>query len=172
VKHERDSAALRATAYAAGIVLSSAVVAAIAASAVRGYGSPFDPVVVLSLALGLVGCEEVIRQRLSVRWRTTTAEIAGPENAGTSAFASYYRLRVQLRGAMDDPDQLDRVIAPMVAELIDDLLLRNHGIRRADRPEQARHLLGDELFGFLDSGPRRTLDAEGFDRILKRIEAL
>src|SRR5580658_9587667 len=61
------------------------------------------------------------------------------------AFASFHSIRVRLRGSIDRPDGFDRLLAPMLSELADDLLLRRRGIVRSRRPDRARQLLGDEM---------------------------
>ena len=92
---------------------------------------------------------------------------------GSSAFASYAVTRVQVRAALDDNSALGRVLAPIVAELADDRLLRNHGIDRARRPEKAHDLLGDDLWSIVvRSSDMHRLDADDLRRALDRLETL
>lgn len=58
--------------------------------------------------------------------------------------------------------------------VVDERLLRNHGITRTDDPEGAERLLGPELTRYLNSPPqlRRSGGAQEYAALLDRIEEL
>jgi hypothetical protein len=157
--------------HAVVLVISVGLVAIGSSAAIWASGRHVALVVILSAGLGVVVAEEVIRHRLSRHQAPGLRAIEDPESS--RAFASFYRVRVQLRAALDDDEQLERFLLPTVTELTDDLLLRNHGVDRARRGDHARQLLGDELYALVNSPPlHRALDAEAVDRIISRLEEL
>ena len=64
------------------------------------------------------------------------------------------RLRSGLAYGQRDDAALERLRARLV-ELVDDQLLAVHQIDRADDPDAARTVLGDELYAFVDRHRRR-----------------
>ncbi|WP_460913745.1 hypothetical protein [Plantactinospora veratri] len=60
----------------------------------------------------------------------------------------------------------------MLAELVDELLRQRHGVTRASDPERARGLLGEPLWNFLDTPPKRTPAPRDLAAIVAQLEKL
>jgi hypothetical protein len=70
------------------------------------------------------------------------------------------------------PERFAKVILPRLGELADERLRQRHGVTRASDPARARALLGERLWTFLDTPPRRTPSPRALAAIVAELEKL
>ncbi|RKR90241.1 hypothetical protein BDK92_4609 [Micromonospora pisi] len=63
-------------------------------------------------------------------------------------------------------------VHPDLGELVDERLRQRHGLTRATEPERARKLLGEQVWKFLDSPPKRTPPPRELAAIVAQLEKL
>ncbi len=73
--------------------------------------------------------------------------------------------------SLASPVHFDRVLRPRLVALTDERLRRHHGLDRTRRPDQARAVVGEDLWWFLHH-PGHPQDAAVLAALLTRIEAL
>ncbi|MFG2009725.1 hypothetical protein ACGFNF_11690 [Micromonospora sp. NPDC048868] len=70
------------------------------------------------------------------------------------------------------PERFTTVILPRLGELADERLSQRHGVTRESDPARARVLLGDQLWKFLETPPRRTPSPRNLAAIVAELERL
>ncbi|MFG1650556.1 hypothetical protein ACGFIE_11535 [Micromonospora sp. NPDC049275] len=70
------------------------------------------------------------------------------------------------------PERFTGVILPRLAELADERLRLKHGVTRESDPVRARALLGDRLWTFLESPPRRPPSPRDLAVIVAELEKI
>ncbi|MEH0939079.1 hypothetical protein [Micromonospora psammae] len=70
------------------------------------------------------------------------------------------------------PERFSNVVLPRLAELADERLRQRHGLTRESDPARARALLGDRLWTFLDTPPRRTPSPRDLAAIVAELEKI
>ncbi|MGW4497128.1 hypothetical protein ACWENR_00690 [Micromonospora sp. NPDC004336] len=70
------------------------------------------------------------------------------------------------------PERFTRVVLPRLGELADERLRQRHGVTRESDPGRARALLGDRLWTFLETPPRRTPSPRDLAAIVAELEKL
>ncbi|MEE6305952.1 hypothetical protein V1634_03780 [Plantactinospora veratri] len=86
--------------------------------------------------------------------------------------SSVNRWENKLTWSQGEPDRFSRAVLPVLAELVDELLRQRHGVTRASDPERARGLLGEPLWNFLDTPPKRTPAPRDLAAIVAQLEKL
>jgi hypothetical protein len=71
-----------------------------------------------------------------------------------------------------DPGRFAAVVVPRVTDLVDARLRQRHGITLAGAPEQARKIVGEELWQLLHYTPSRTPSPQDVASIVAKVEAL
>ncbi|MER7004605.1 hypothetical protein ABT297_16365 [Dactylosporangium sp. NPDC000555] len=71
-----------------------------------------------------------------------------------------------------DPGRFAAVVVPRFADLVDARLRQRHGITLAGAPEQARRLVGEELWQLLHYTPSRVPSPRDIASIVAKVEAL
>ena len=70
------------------------------------------------------------------------------------------------------PERFSGVILPRLAELADERLRLKHGVTRESDPARARALLGERLWLFLETPPRRTPSPRDLAVIVAELEKI
>ncbi|MGS2614307.1 hypothetical protein ACVCAH_07210 [Micromonospora sp. LZ34] len=70
------------------------------------------------------------------------------------------------------PERFTGVILPRLGELADERLRQRHGVTRESDPVRARALLGERLWTFLETPPRRTPSPRDLAAIVAELEKL
>ncbi|MCX5069298.1 hypothetical protein OOJ91_25970 [Micromonospora lupini] len=70
------------------------------------------------------------------------------------------------------PERFTGVILPRLAELADERMRLKHGVTRESDPARARALLGDRLWTFLESPPRRPPSPRDLAVIVAELEKI
>ncbi|MEU6206436.1 hypothetical protein ABZ814_22970 [Micromonospora musae] len=68
------------------------------------------------------------------------------------------------------PERFTEVILPRLGELADERLRLRHGVTRESEPARARTLLGERLWAFLETSPRRTPSPRDLAAIVAELE--
>ncbi|MER7275424.1 hypothetical protein ABT369_13280 [Dactylosporangium sp. NPDC000244] len=71
-----------------------------------------------------------------------------------------------------DPNRFAAVVVPRFTDLVDARLRQRHGITLAGQPEQARRLVGEELWQLLHYTPSRVPSPQDIASIVAKVEAL
>ncbi|MGI5245508.1 hypothetical protein [Dactylosporangium sp. CA-139066] len=71
-----------------------------------------------------------------------------------------------------DPGRFAAVVVPRFTDLVDARLRQRHGITLAGAPEQARRLVGEELWQLLHYTPSRVPSPQDIASIVAKVEAL
>ncbi|WP_433052141.1 hypothetical protein [Dactylosporangium sp. CS-033363] len=71
-----------------------------------------------------------------------------------------------------DPNRFAAVVVPRFTDLVDARLRQRHGITLAGQPEQARKLVGEELWQLLHYTPSRVPSPQDIASIVAKVEAL
>jgi hypothetical protein len=90
--------------------------------------------------------------------RLHSGEEPGTWNWGASDAlrAAVNRWSQPLEWSAGRPDRFREVVLPRLGELADERLRQRHGLTRDSDPARARALLGEPLWFFLETPPRRT----------------
>ncbi|MEU8327236.1 hypothetical protein [Micromonospora sp. NPDC048839] len=123
--------------------------------------------------------------------RRITALLAPPppsppaRRAGTGDEDGSYNwaTRDALRGAINQwerpldwssnrPERFTGVVLPRIGELADERMRLKHGVTRESDPARARVLLGDRLWTFLETPPRRTPSPRDLAVIVAELEKI
>ncbi|MDO3701152.1 hypothetical protein Q3W71_05595 [Micromonospora sp. C28SCA-DRY-2] len=70
------------------------------------------------------------------------------------------------------PERFTTVVLPRLGELADERLRQRHGVTRESDPARARALLGERLWTFLETPPRRTPSPRDLAVIVAELEKL
>ncbi|MGC4809282.1 hypothetical protein ACLQ29_01965 [Micromonospora sp. DT228] len=70
------------------------------------------------------------------------------------------------------PERFTGVVLPRIAELADERMRLKHGVTRESDPARARVLLGDRLWTFLETPPRRTPSPRDLAVIVAELEKI
>ncbi len=70
------------------------------------------------------------------------------------------------------PERFTTLVLPRLAELADERLRLKHGVTRESDPTRARALLGDRLWMFLETPPRRTPSPRDLAVIVAELEKI
>ncbi|ROT31505.1 hypothetical protein [Micromonospora sp. HM5-17] len=160
-------------------VLIAAVLTGALLAALRMVGVAFSPAAVFAAFLALLLLRRITSalapeppERVRVDRRSTRGGEDGSDNrAAQDALGSVIgRWENRLAWAQKDPDRFARRVLPMLGELADELLRQRHGLTRATDPERARALLGDQLWTFLDTRPKRTPSPRELAAIVAQLE--
>ncbi|WP_433210735.1 hypothetical protein ACQP00_48755 [Dactylosporangium sp. CS-047395] len=71
-----------------------------------------------------------------------------------------------------DPNRFAAVVVPRFTDLVDARLRQRHGITLAGQPDQARKLVGEELWQLLHYTPSRVPSPQDIASIVAKVEAL
>ncbi|MEU7867871.1 hypothetical protein [Dactylosporangium sp. NPDC049140] len=71
-----------------------------------------------------------------------------------------------------DPNRFAAVVVPRFTDLVDARLRQRHGITLAGNPEQARRLVGEDLWQLLHYTPSRVPSPQDIASIVAKVEAL
>ncbi|WP_326560944.1 hypothetical protein [Micromonospora sp. NBC_01796] len=71
-----------------------------------------------------------------------------------------------------EPGRYAKGVHPSLGELVDERLRQRHGVTRASDPARARALLGEQVWKFLDSPPKRTPPPRDLAVIVAQLEKL
>jgi len=71
-----------------------------------------------------------------------------------------------------DPNRFAAVVVPRFTDLVDARLRQRHGITLAGNPEQARRLVGEDLWKLLHYTPSRVPSPQDIASIVAKVEAL
>ncbi|MEH1097660.1 hypothetical protein [Micromonospora sp. CPCC 205561] len=102
-----------------------------------------------------------------------------PVDDGTWNWGARDALRTAINGwewpldwSASRPDRFTEVVLPRLGELADERLRQRHGVTRESDPARARALLGDRLWTFLETPPRRTPSPRDLAAIVAELEKL
>jgi len=157
------------------LVITTAVLALIGSAGQWLFRRPIDIAATVLLAMLVASMPWVVRTWSDVHAGVidVTERLAPPETASSSEFSSFLLLRVQVRTSVGDPTQFTRVLRPVIAELVDDQLLRKYGVVRTARSDRARAIVGDELWSVLSAaGSPAALAVGDLEQLLDRLEQL
>ncbi|PYC74421.1 hypothetical protein C7C45_05560 [Micromonospora arborensis] len=70
------------------------------------------------------------------------------------------------------PERFTEVVLPRIGELADERMRLKHGVTRESDPARARALLGDRLWTFLETPPRRTPSPRDLAVIVAELEKI
>ncbi|MBQ0976532.1 hypothetical protein [Micromonospora sp. M61] len=70
------------------------------------------------------------------------------------------------------PERFSGVVLPRIGELADERMRLKHGVTRESDPARARALLGDRLWTFLETPPRRTPSPRDLAVIVAELEKI
>ncbi|MEQ4305935.1 hypothetical protein ABNF97_31890 [Plantactinospora sp. B6F1] len=84
--------------------------------------------------------------------------------------SSVHRWEAKLTWSQGQPERFARAVLPVLGELVDELLRQRHGVTRASDPDRARALLGEPLWNFLDTPPKRTPSPRDLAAIVAQLE--
>ncbi|MDG4789764.1 hypothetical protein O7626_28215 [Micromonospora sp. WMMD1102] len=86
--------------------------------------------------------------------------------------SSVGRWETKLTWSQGEPARFAKAVLPVLAELVDELLRQRHGVTRAGDPVRSRALLGEPLWNFLESPPKRTPAPRDLAAIVATLEKL
>ncbi|GIG89476.1 hypothetical protein [Plantactinospora endophytica] len=86
--------------------------------------------------------------------------------------SSVSRWETKLAWSQGEPERFSRAVQPVLGELVDEVLRQRHGVDRATDPERARALLGEPLWNFIDTPPKRTPAPRDIAAIVAQLEKL
>jgi hypothetical protein len=131
-------------------VLCIATAAALVAYSVEGPGG------MLLMLTGLV----VLGSLTVMAFLPSAPPLPGHRRGGhavrSSGYRSYDRVASDLSWAAVSPRHYDTTTRPMLQRLLAARLLENHGVDLTHQPEQARRLVGEDVWRYLD--PARPAD--------------
>ncbi|HET9077134.1 MAG TPA: hypothetical protein VFN68_09390 [Acidimicrobiales bacterium] len=81
-------------------------------------------------------------------------------------------LRQQVQWGLESPERFGQVLQPTLASLADDRLRRRHGVERGADPEQARELMGDDLWKVVAEPVTTVPTLRRLAQLVERIEQL
>ncbi|MEH0980724.1 hypothetical protein [Micromonospora sp. CPCC 205556] len=107
-------------------------------------------------------------------YRAPAGEEPGSYNWGArdALRAAINGWEVPLDWSATRPERFSKVVLPRLAELADERLRQRHGLTRESDPARARALLGDRLWTFLDTPPRRTPSPRDLAAIVAELEKI
>ncbi|MEN3611438.1 hypothetical protein [Plantactinospora sp. ZYX-F-223] len=91
---------------------------------------------------------------------------------GDALGSSVNRWETKLTWSQGEPERFSRAVLPVLCELVDELLRQRHGVTRVSDPARARALLGEPLWNFLDTPPKRTPAPRDLAAIVAQLEKL
>ncbi|MEU8181906.1 hypothetical protein AB0B85_04590 [Micromonospora sp. NPDC049044] len=111
---------------------------------------------------------------LPVAGRSGTGEEDGSYNWGArdAVRAAINRWEWPLDWSTSRPERFTGVVLPRIAELADERMRLKHGVTRESDPARARVLLGDLLWTFLETPPRRTPSPRDLAVIVAELEKI
>ena len=121
---------------------------------------------------------------LAVRRVTAGLAPSPPPRAGTRTFAgdgpaprdavrtAINGWEVPLDWSANRPERFTQVVLPRLGDLADERLRLRHGLNRESDPARARALLGERLWTFLESPPRRTPSPRDLAAIVAELEKI
>lgn len=148
-----------------GSVFAAAGLTAAVVVGLRMFGVGVSPAAIFAGFLALMLIRRVTRTLAPPppnRIRVRRAPDRGEEDGNydwtdrDALGSSVRRWEAKLARAQGEPDRFGRGVLPMLGELADELLRQRHGITRASDPGRSRALLGEPLWTFLDTPPKRT----------------
>ncbi|MFC4020535.1 hypothetical protein ACFOW4_21700 [Micromonospora sp. GCM10011542] len=107
------------------------------------------------------------------------ARASGSEEDGSYHWGSRDALRTAINRwetpldwSATRPERFTGVVLPRLGELADEQLRLKHGVTRESDPARARVLLGDRLWTFLETPPRRTPSPRDLAAVVAELEKI
>ncbi len=162
----------------AGVLGVAVAVTVVLVAGLRVVGLQVSLLVLVVAVLTLLVVRRIVAALAPPRARTRVRTPAG-EDDGAYNWAARDALRAAINGwkwpldwSKTHPERFTGVILPRLAELADERLRLRHGVTRESDPTRARALLGDRLWTFLETPPRRTPSPRDLAVIVAELEKL
>ncbi|WP_341719059.1 hypothetical protein QQG74_04700 [Micromonospora sp. FIMYZ51] len=173
----REGGRLRALAGVLGVTAAATVVLV---AGLRVIGLRVSLVVLVAAVLTLLVVRRIVAVLAPPPKSPRLAEASrGREEDGMYNWASQDALRAAVNGwatplewSKTKPDRFTGRVLPRLAELADERLRLKHGVTRESDPGRARVLLGDRLWKFLETPPRRTPSPRDLAAIVAELEKI
>ncbi|GAA2391300.1 hypothetical protein GCM10010170_103630 [Dactylosporangium salmoneum] len=104
--------------------------------------------------------------------RPTRRELRDAVPAGDGILLAVAKWNDRLVWGERDPGRFAALVVPRFTDLVDARLRERHGITLATAPEQARQLVGEELWQLLHYTPSRVPSPQDLASIVAKVEAL
>ncbi|MEV6924682.1 hypothetical protein AB0M46_09250 [Dactylosporangium sp. NPDC051485] len=104
--------------------------------------------------------------------RPTRRELRDAIPAGDGILLAVAKWNDRLVWGERDPGRFAALVVPRFTDLVDARLRERHGITLAAAPEQARELVGEELWQLLHYTPSRVPSPQDLASIVAKVEAL
>jgi hypothetical protein len=136
------------------------------------------PMALFLLAAGLAAAAAALRWAVprhpadSEIWDATKDLSVTPSTGMFRAFddVGHSRWQRRLEWLEGDTAAFSTTAYPRLVLLVDQTLLLRHGIRRGNEPQQARQLLGEQLWKLLEQPPARAPNPGQLAALVERIE--
>ncbi|GIJ77996.1 hypothetical protein SAMN05443287_105285 [Micromonospora phaseoli] len=164
----------------AGVLGVTAAVTAVAVVGLRVVGLRVSLLVLVAAVLTLLVIRRIVTS-LAPPPRSTLAASRSRrgEEDGMYNWDARDALRTAINGwevpldwSRTRPERFTSVILPRLAELADERMRLKHGVTRESDPARARVLLGDRLWTFLETPPRRTPSPRDLAAIVAELEKI
>ncbi|MBX7269110.1 hypothetical protein KIF24_25860 [Micromonospora sp. Llam7] len=164
----------------AGVLGVTTVASVVVVAVLRAVGLRVSLLVLVAAVLTLL----VVRRIVAALTPPPKSTHHGPRPRGGEEDGMYnWDARDALRTAINGwelpldwsrtrPERFTSVIVPRLAELADERLRLKHGLTRELDPVRARALLGEPLWTFLDTPPRRTTSPRDLAAIVAELEKI
>ncbi|PZG15465.1 hypothetical protein C1I95_19580 [Micromonospora craterilacus] len=171
----RQNGPLRTVANVLGV---AAAVTVVAVAGLRVVGLRVSLLVLVAAVLTLLVVRRIVAALAPSRTRAGVPSRGGEED-GTYNWAARDALRTAINGwelpldwSKTNPERFTGVVLPRLVELADERLRLKHGVTREADPTRARALLGDRLWTFLETPPRRTPSPRDLAVIVAELEKI
>ncbi|MEV6812256.1 hypothetical protein [Micromonospora sp. NPDC051296] len=171
----RESGPLRTVVNVLGIAAAATVVLV---AGLRVVGLRVSLLILVAAVLTLLVVRRIVAALAPPRTRTGVPSPGGEED-GMYNWTARDALRTAINGwewpldwSKTNPERFTEVILPRLAELADERLRLKHGVTREADPTRARALLGDRLWTFLETPPRRTPSPRDLAVIVAELEKI
>lgn len=159
-------------------LLIAAAGTAVVVFGLRAFGLAVPVVAVFGGCLALVALRRTVRSVAAPKPVKLRRVGIDPED-GSYVFGSEDGLREavrrwesRLRSGHRDAARFTEVMAPVLADLVDERLRQRHGFTRASDPQRARAICGDELWQLLDAPVRRAPSAKDYALLISQLEKI
>ncbi len=156
---------------AAGLGLAAGVVVLLAAAAA---GTELRPELCAGIGMASVVLVQLVRET-AVGPLAPTEFFEPPEESSNAYLSRLRQLEHRLEAASADGSKYDRNVRPMLARLATDRLRQRYGIHPDRQPQQARQVLGEQLWSLTISPTAQDNPAPSYaelSALVARLEAL
>ncbi|GGL90562.1 MULTISPECIES: hypothetical protein [Micromonospora] len=157
----------------------TAAASAVVVAVLRAVGLTVSLEVVVAGVVAVLTVHRVSRALAPPPTRRVGTRLNSGEEPGTWNFGARDALRTAINGwgaplewSAGKPERFTSVLLPRLGELADERMRQRHGLTRDSDPVRARALLGEKLWTFLETPPRRTPSPRDLAAIVADLEKI